>query len=87
MARPLRIHYPDAVYHVTGRGLERRGIVRDDDDRGRWLDLLDRVASRRRWRVYAFALMGNHFHLFLRTPNADLSAGMLRDATTSLPLR
>jgi REP element-mobilizing transposase RayT len=76
MARPLRLEFPGAVYHVTSRGIERRAIVRDDRDRARWLDLLDTVATRRRWQVYAFALMGNHLHLFLRTPNANLSAGM-----------
>ena len=76
MARPLRIEFAEAVYHVTSRGLERREIVHDDHDRGQWLDVLDRVATRRRWCVYAFALMGNHFHLFLRTPQGDLSAGM-----------
>jgi len=76
MARPLRIEMPEGVYHVTSRGLERRAIVRDDVDRGRWLVLLGRVAERRDWRVYAWALMNNHFHLFLRTPHGDLSAGM-----------
>ena len=76
MARPLRIAIPDGVYHVTNRGLERRAVVRDDDDRVRWHDLLDRVAKRRRWRVFAWALMDNHFHLFLQTPDADLSEGM-----------
>ncbi|MEW6358166.1 MAG: transposase [Planctomycetota bacterium] len=76
MARPLRIEIPDGVYHVTSRGLARRLIVRDDQDRLRWLELLDAVAARRRWRVFAWVLMDNHFHLFLRTPQADLSAGM-----------
>lgn len=76
MARPLRVDIPGGVYHVTSRGLERRAIVRDDADRSKWLELLDRVASRRRWRVFAWALMTNHFHLFLETPEADLSPGM-----------
>ena len=76
MARPLRIDIADGVYHVTSRGLERRAIVCDDVDRGKWSDLLDRVATRRRWRVFAWALMGNHYHLFLQTPDANLSAGM-----------
>ena len=66
----------DGVYHVTSRGLERRQIVRDDRDRQRWVDLLGEVAERRRWRVLAWVLMDNHFHLFVRTPDADLSAGM-----------
>ena len=75
-SRPLRIDLPDGVYHVTNRAMERRAMVRDDDDRRRWHELLDRVAVRRRWRVFAWALMDNHFHLFLRTPDADLSAGL-----------
>lgn len=76
MARPLRIEIPDGVYHVTSRGLERRRIVRGDADRGRWLHLLGTVCVRRGWQVFSWVLMDNHFHLFLRTPHADLSAGM-----------
>jgi putative transposase len=76
MTRPLRIDVADGLYHVTSRGWERRTIVRDDGDRQRWLDLLARVAVRRAWRVFAWALMDNHFHLYLRTPEANLSAGM-----------
>ena len=76
MSRPLRIEIPDGVYHVTNRGLERREIVRDDRDRRKWHELLDRMATRRGWSVFAWALMDNHFHLFVRTPDADLSAGM-----------
>jgi REP element-mobilizing transposase RayT len=76
MARPLRIDIPDGVYHVTSRGLERREIVADDVDREKWTDLLDRVATRCRWRVFAWVLMGNHYHVFLQTPDANLSAGM-----------
>jgi REP element-mobilizing transposase RayT len=66
----------DGIYHVTSRGLEQRAIVRDDADRRKWLELLDSVAMRRRWRVFAWALMTNHFHLFLETPDGDLSEGM-----------
>ena len=76
MARPLRIDLRGGVYHVTSRGLERREIVCDDRDRAKWVDLVDGVARRRRWRVFAWALMTNHYHLFLETPDADLSAGM-----------
>jgi REP element-mobilizing transposase RayT len=76
MARPLRIDLQHGLYHVTSRGWERRAIVRDDRDRQRWLELLDRVATRCGWRVFAWALMSNHFHLYLRTPQPNLSAGM-----------
>ena len=76
MARPLRIDIPNGLYHVTSRGWERRRIVHDDDDRAGWLRLLERVAVRCGWRVFAWALMNNHFHLYLRTPEPNLSAGM-----------
>lgn len=76
MARPLRIEIENGLYHVTSRGWERCAIVKDDEDRREWMKLLDRVAIRCGWRFFAWALMDNHFHLFLRTPNADLSAGM-----------
>ena len=76
MARPLRIEFPDAVYHVTSRGLGRRPIVRDDDDRESWLRLLGEAATRCEWRVYAWALLTREFHVVVRTPRANLSAGM-----------
>ncbi len=76
MARPLRVDVPGGIYHVTARGLERREIVRDAVDRQKWTEFLGQVATRRDWRVYAWALMDNHYHLFLRVPSADLSQGM-----------
>lgn len=76
MTRPLRIDIEDGIYHVTSRGWERRAIVRDDCDREQWLKLLDRVAVRCGWRVFAWTLLDNHFHIFLQTPEANLSAGM-----------
>ena len=76
MARPLRIQYPDAVYHVMSRGNERREIVRDDADRQRRLDWLCRTVETYGWRLHAFVLMRNHDHLFVQTPQANLSAGM-----------
>jgi len=76
MARPLRLEYADAIYHVTSRGNARGAIVSDDRDRRKWLRLLADTATRCRWRVFAFALLDNHFHLFLQTPEANLSQGM-----------
>jgi len=76
MARPLRIEFANAIYHVTARGNERRDIVRDDQDRDRWLALVARAVDVYRWRMFALALMDNHFHLFLQTPEPNLSAGM-----------
>ena len=76
MARPLRIEYPGALYHVMSRGNERRPIVRDDADRQKRLDWLRRTVQTYGWRLLAFVLMDNHDHLFVETPEANLSAGM-----------
>jgi REP element-mobilizing transposase RayT len=76
MARPLRIEFPGALYHVISRGNERRDIVRDDADRQKRLDWLRRTVEVYGWRLHAFVLMDNHDHLFVETPEANLSAGM-----------
>ena len=76
MARPLRLEYADAVHHVMSRGIEGRNICLDDADRNLWADILARAAERFGWRVFAWCLLDNHFHLFLRTPEAGLAPGM-----------
>ncbi|MCL4191258.1 MAG: transposase [Thermoguttaceae bacterium] len=58
------------------RGNERRSIVRDDADRPRRLDWLRRTVDTCGWRMHSFVLMTNHEHLFLETPEGNLSAGM-----------
>ena len=76
MARPLRIEYSGAHYHVMSRGNERRRIVRDDADREKRLDWLRRSVEAYGWRLHAFVLMDNHDHLFVETPEGNLSGGM-----------
>ncbi|MEJ2422629.1 MAG: transposase [Acidobacteriota bacterium] len=76
MARPLRIEYPGAVYHVTSRGNERRRVFRDDEDRRLFLTVLERTVERWDWIVHAYCLMGNHYHLVIETPEPTLSRGM-----------
>ena len=76
MQIPERFPSENGLFHVTNRGVDRRDIVLDDHDREEWLRLLDRNATRCGWRVFAFALLDNHFHLYLRTPQANLSTGM-----------
>jgi putative transposase len=76
VARPLRIEFAGALYHVTARGNERKPIVRDDVDRELWLQRLERVCSRFGWLVYAYCLMDNHFHLLVETPVPNLARGM-----------
>jgi len=76
MPRLPRINVADGLYHVTNRGLEQRDIVRDDEDRQEWVRLLGRVATRSQWRVFAWTLLDNHFHIFVRTPQPNLSEAM-----------
>lgn len=76
MARPLRIQYPDAVYHVTCRGNERQNIFRDDPDRSRFLQLLNQSLNLYTVKLHSYVLMNNHFHLLVETPLANLSEFM-----------
>ena len=70
------ISYPDAVYHISGRGNNRQEIFWNDEDREDFLELLEQCAERFQLRIFAFCLMTNHYHLFLRTPEANLVAAM-----------
>ena len=76
MARPLRIEFADALYHVPSRGNERRPIFRTIRDRQTFLLFLGIAASRFRWSVTAWTLMTNHFHIVIRTVEPNLSKGM-----------
>jgi REP-associated tyrosine transposase len=80
MARPIRIEFENAVYHVTARGNERRDIYRDDRDRNRFLETLEEIVERFGVVVHAYCLMPNHYHLLYQTPRANLSdsAGWLQ---------
>ncbi len=78
MARPLRLEYEGALYHVTARGNARQPIYRDEVDRKRFLQLLGEEIDQQRWRCFAYCLMNNHYHLLLETPEGQLSTGMRR---------
>jgi putative transposase len=73
MARARRPNFPFAVYHVTMRGNDRKEIFRDDVDREMMLQLFAQAAERFQLEVFAFCLMSNHYHIFLRTPEGNLS--------------
>ncbi len=76
MARPVRIEFEGALYHVTSRGDRREAIYEDDSDRARFLELLGEVAGGFNWVVHAYCLMSNHYHLLIETPDGNLSKGM-----------
>jgi len=61
MARPLRIEFEGALYHVMARGNARSDIFFDDEDRQVFIDNLERVCGRFVWRVWAWCLMQNHW--------------------------
>lgn len=76
MARPLRIEYPGAIYHLTARGNARASIFRDDTDRLEFLVIIGNLTEQFNWCCHGYCLMGNHYHLLVETPDANLSAGM-----------
>lgn len=76
MARPLRIEFPGALYHVTARGNRKQTIFFHDEDRHLWLDILGVACRRANLVVHAYCQMGNHYHLILETVEGNLSNGM-----------
>ena len=76
MARPLRIIFPGAVYHVTSRGNNKKKIFKDAQDREDFLKVLHQVKTRYHWLCHAYCLMDNHYHLLIETPDGNLSIGM-----------
>jgi REP element-mobilizing transposase RayT len=76
MARPLRVEYPGACYHITSRGNARQAIFRDDADREILLRILGEAVKRFGWELHAYCLMGNHYHLLVQTPVPNLARGM-----------
>lgn len=76
MARPLRIEYPGALFHVIARGNEKKDIFLNIADRLLFLDLLSHAIKTYHWLCHAFCLMDNHYHLLIETPDANLSSGM-----------
>jgi putative transposase len=76
--RPPRVNVANGIYHVTARGNRLQAIYLEEADYRLFLRLVEKVVGRQEWRCLAFCLMTNHYHLVLRTPNADLSVGMHR---------
>jgi putative transposase len=76
MARPLRLEFPGALYHVTARGNARQAIVLDDRDRALFLLCLGDTIVRFGWICHAYCLMDNHYHLLIETPEGHVSRGM-----------
>jgi len=72
MARPLRITYPGAFYHITSRGNERKNVFKSERDREKFLEYLESATQRYDAVIHVFCLMDNHYHLLLETPSGNL---------------
>jgi putative transposase len=76
MARPLRIEYEGAHYHVTTRGNERKAIFRDDIDRRKFIELVAGAVEQFDLRIHAYVLMDNHYHLMVESGQTGLSRAL-----------
>ena len=76
MARPLRVEFEDAIYHLCARGNGRQRIFSDQRDRARFVELLEQSARRFDAAIFCFVLMGNHFHLVAQTHRPNLRRWM-----------
>ncbi len=76
MPRQIRIEFPGAFYHVMARGDRREAIFEDDEDLRRFLDTLGEACGFTGWKIHAYVLMGNHYHLLVETAEANLVRGM-----------
>src|SRR4051794_27447947 len=76
MGRPHRHLAAGAYYHVATKGNNDAPVFHDDWDRTVFLQILEQVRRHFRWRIHASCLLGNHYHLLLETPLANLSDGM-----------
>ena len=73
MARPLRIEYPGAYYHITSRGNEQKDVFKSQKDREKFLSYLESATERYGAVIHIWCLMNNHYHLLLETPHGNLS--------------
>ena len=84
IARPLRVQYCGAVYHVMARGNHGQPIFKDDKDRERFMETLAEAGEKTGWRIYAYVLMSNHYHLsFLALGSGPAKDGALHQSQPS----
>ena len=76
MARPLRLEFPNALYHITSRGDRREDIYEDDKDRIIFLTTLGKVVTDYNWLCHGYCLMSNHYHFIIETLDSNLAKGM-----------
>ena len=82
MARPPRVHFPGAIYHVRARGVDGQKIFFDDRDRISFLKIMRRIEAELSVRIIAYCLMNNHFHFAIQVSSVALSTAMQRLLTS-----
>jgi putative transposase len=78
MPRALRDFVPGSLWHLTCRGVDDRDVVADDDDRRLWTGLMHKAAANADWRLHAWCLMSNHYHLLVGIGLGNTSAALQR---------
>jgi len=76
MPRPQRVQLAGGIYHVMSRGVRGASLYTEAHERARFLDLLANACDRYEWQTFGYCLMGNHYHLVVRTMEPTLSRGM-----------
>jgi REP element-mobilizing transposase RayT len=76
MGRPHRVDYPGAIHHANAHAVGEEPLFRNDGDRRWFLTLVGFAAERFGWRIAAYCLMENHYHLVIETTRPTLSDGM-----------
>jgi putative transposase len=76
MARALRLAFENAFYHITARGIRKENIFYSDRDKWVFIDKMNETFNKYSFVCYAYCLMDNHYHLFIKTPFANISQGM-----------
>ncbi len=78
MSRPLRIEFPDALYHVMSHGNGNKWIYKDSTDMNNFINSLVRIVEKYGFQIFSFTLMRNHYHILVKTPLGNLSRGMMQ---------
>jgi len=73
MARPYRLEAENTLYHLTNRGDGRKKIYKSENDYEKFLEYVLQAKKRYKFRLYAYVLMRNHYHLLVETLQANLS--------------
>ncbi len=76
MPRKQRIEYPGAIYHIISRGNYRKDLFSDPETSGSFEGTIFEAAERCGWKLYAYVIMSNHYHLAVETPEPNLVEGM-----------